>query len=339
MKRTTIKDIAGIAGVSISTVSRALKNHPDISDALTEKIHQLAEELNYHPNLTAVQLRKQKSNIIGLIIPETHIFFFPSVIKGISEVVQKSNFKLLVLQSNDDIQQEIENIRICYENGVDGLLIALSNQTVKLDHLQELKEAGIPVVLFDKVLDNNDFDEIIINDAKATQTCVDYLIKTGCRRIMGIFGNSTLMITSKRLEGFNELIESKKSLDIVAECHFVSSTFEAWACVEKAYTTFKPDGIFAMSDEIIAGVIPALKKLKVAIPDECSVIGISDGFLPKILDPEVSYLHHDGLNLGKMAAHHIIQKITSKEGKRPHVTLMLSTQLVINDSTKKEKIL
>ncbi len=335
MKRTTIKDIAGIAGVSISTVSRALKNHPDISQPLTEKIHQLADELNYRPNLTAVQLRKQKSNIIGLIIPEAHMFFFPSVIKGISEVIQKSNYKLLVLQSNDDIQQEIENIRICYENGVDGLLITLSNQTVKLDHLQEMKEADIPVVLFDKVLDNNDFDEIIINDSKATQTCIDYLIQTGCRRIMGIFGNNTLMITRKRVEGFNELIQSNNGLNIAAECHFVSSTFDAWDCVEQNYLSFKPDGIFAMSDEIIAGVIPALKKLKVSIPEECSVIGISDGFLPKILDPEVTYLHHDGLNLGKMAAHHIIQKIASKEGERPHVTLMLSTQLVINESTKK----
>ena len=335
MKRTTIKDIATLAGVSISTVSRALKNHPDISLSLREKIQLLADELHYHPNLTAVQLRKQKSHIIGLILPEVHMFFLPSVIKGISEVIQKSNYKLLVLQSNDDYEQEIENVRICYENGVDGLLIALGNQTVKLDHLDDMKEADIPVVLFDKVLNNNYFDEIIIDDAKATQVCVNYLISTGCRRIMGIFGNINLMITSKRLEGFNELIQSKAELNIAAECHFVTNTFEAWSYVNQAYATFKPDGIFAMSDEILAGVIPALKKLKVAIPDECSVIGISDGFLPKILDPEVTYLHHDGFNLGNMAAHHIIQKITSKERNSPHITLMLSTQLVIKDSTRK----
>ncbi len=334
MKRTTIKDIAAMASVSISTVSRALKHHPDISLAIREKIQQLAKEMNYHPNMTAVQLRKQKSNIIGLIIPEAHMFFIPSVIKGISEVIQKSNYKLLVLLSNDDIQQEIDNVRICYENGVDGLLIALSNQTVKLDHLQEMKEEDTPVVLFDKVLDNNDFDEIIINDAKATQVCVDYLIQTGCRRIMGLFGNKTLMMTSKRLEGFNELIESKKDFHIATECHFASNTFEAWSQVDKAYQSFKPDGIFAMSDEILAGVIPALKQMKVAIPDECSVISISDGFLPKILDPQVSYLHHDGLNLGKMAAHHILQKLVSKDTHIPHITLMLSTQLIINQSTK-----
>ncbi len=335
MKRATIKDIAHKAGVNISTVSRALKDHPDISTALRDRIKQIAFELNYHPNMTAVHLRKQKSNIIGLIIPEANMFFFPSVIKGLSEIIQKSGYKLLVLLSNDDIQQEIENVRICYENGVDGLLITLSNQTDQLDHLQELKEAGIPVVLLDKVLDNNDFDEVIINDSKGTQLCVDYLLETGCRRILGLFGNRTLTITSKRLDGFNELIDSKKELDITTECHFVSNTFNAWECVDAVYPNFKPDGIFAMSDEIIAGVIPALKRLNVKIPEECSVIGISDGYLPKILDPEVSYLHHDGLNLGKMAAHHILQKLKDKDSESPHMTLMLSTQLVINESTRK----
>lgn len=335
MKRTTIKDIATMANVSISTVSRALKDHPDISETLRGKIQSLATELKYHPNMTAVQLRLQKSNIIGLIIPEANMYFFPSMMKGISEVIQKSGYNLMVLQSNDDLQQEIKNVRFCYDNGIDALLMILSNQTDKLDHLQELKQADIPVVLLDKVLDNNDFDEIVINDSKVTQTCIEYLAKTGCRRILGLFGNKKLTMTSKRLEGFNEFIQSNSKLNIKSECHFASNTFEAWACVEKVYHTFKPDGIFAMSDEIIAGVIPALTKLNVDIPNECSVIGISDGYLPKILHPEVSYLHHDGFNLGKMAAHHIIQKLKDKGTESPHVTLMLSTQLVINESTKK----
>ena len=334
MKRTRIKDIAHIAQVSISTVSRALKDHPDIGLPLREKIKQLAVAMKYHPNMTAVQLRKQKSNIIGLIIPEANMYFFPSVMKGISEVIQKSGYNLLVFQSNDDLQQEMENVQFCYENGVDGLLMVLTNQTEKLDHLQELKQAGIPVVLLDKVLDNNDFDEVIINDSKGTQACIEHLINTGCRRILGLFGNKTLMITSKRLSGFNDFIAANKELNIASECLFAANTFDAWSKIEAIYETFKPDGIFAMSDELIAGVIPALKKMKVKIPDECSVIGISDGYLPKILDPEVTYLHHDGLNLGKMAAHHIIQKLTDKDADSPHITLMLSTQLVINDSTR-----
>ena len=334
MKRATIKDIAAMASVSVSTVSRALKDHPDIGLPLRNKIKDLAAEMNYHPNMMAVHLRKQRSNVIGLIIPEFNMFFFPSVIKGISEVIQRLGYRLMVLQSNDNLDREIENVRICHENGVDGLLMMLSNQTQQLDHLQEMKDAEIPVVLFDKVLDNNDFDEVIIHDVEATQVCTDFLIKTGCLRILGLFGNPNLMITDKRLAGFKAGIAATNNLAVATDHQFVNNTFAAWACIERVFPTFKPDGIFAMSDEIIAGVIPALKKMGVRIPDDCSIIGISDGYLPKILDPEVTYLHHDGLALGRLAAKHLIEKLNEKDVHAPHKTLILETKLVINHSTK-----
>ena len=123
MKRATIKDIAAMVGVNVSTVSRALKDHPDIGEGLRNKIKELAQVLNYHPNMMAVQLRKQKSNIIGLIYPEAHMFFFPSIIKGISEVVQKAGYKLLVLHSSESYEREIENVRIC---GILGSFLAIS---------------------------------------------------------------------------------------------------------------------------------------------------------------------------------------------------------------------
>ena len=334
MKRATIKDIANIAGVNISTVSRALKDHPDIGLDLRNKIKRLAEELNYHPNLMAVQLRKQKSNLIGLIIPEAYMFFFPSVIKGISDVIQEYGYKLLVLQSGEKLDREIENVRICYENGVDGLLMTLTNKTVNLHHLDELREADVPVVLLDKVLDNSGFDEVIIEDEKAAQMCTEYLIKTGCKNILGIFGNPNLMITTKRLSGFLKAIDAHQPENIEGHYKFVEDTFTAWHTVEQYFETEQPDGIFAMSDEIIAGVIAALKKMKVAIPESCSVIGMSDGFLPQILDPQVTYLHHDGYTLGKMAANHLIQKMNNKYSATHHECLVLPTELIIKNSTR-----
>lgn len=262
--------------MNISTVSRALKDHPDIGVDVRNKIKHLAKELNYHPNLMAVQLRKQKSHLIGLIIPEAYMFFFPSIIKGISDVIQEYGYKLLVLQSGEKLEREIENVRICYENGVDGLLMTLTNKTVNLNHLDELREADVPVVLLDKVLDNSGFDEVTIEDEKAAHMCTEYLIKTGCKNILGIFGNANLMITTKRLSGFLKAIETHKQQGMIGNYTFVDDTFTAWSAVEKYFKTDLPDGIFAMSDEIIAGVIAALKKMKVAIPEACSVIGISD---------------------------------------------------------------
>jgi LacI family transcriptional regulator len=334
MKRATIKDIATMVGVSVSTVSRALRDHPDIGEGLRNKIKELAQVLNYHPNMMAVQLRKQKSNTIGLIYPEAHMFFFPSIIKGISEVVQKAGYKLLVLHSSESYEREVENVRICLENGVGGLFISLTNETKDLSHLDELKEAGIPVLLVDKVLDTTVYDGITIDDKQATQICIEHLINTGCKRILGLFGNPNLLITHKRLAGFTEIIHQYKNKGICADYRFVGDTFSAWALVEEQFPAFKPDAIFAMSDEIIAGVIPALRKMKVAIPDECSVIGISDGYLPKILDPQVTFLHHNGLALGKLAANHLIETIKQPNKQNAAHQLILPVQLIIGNSTK-----
>jgi LacI family transcriptional regulator len=335
MKRATIKDIAAIAGVNVSTVSRALRDHPDIGLALRTKIKQLAHDMHYHPNMLAVQLRKQKSNTIGLIIPEANMYFIPSVIKGISDAVQKAGYRLLVLQSGESFEQEIENVNICNEYGVEGLLISLTNVTEHLNHLNDLKDAGIPVVLMDKILDNTAFDQVIIDDVQATQLCVNYLIEKGCKRIFGLFGNANMMITHKRLEGFNHTIGAMSpSLSIISEHKFVDNTFLAWACVEQVFPVFQPDAIFAMSDEIIAGVIPALKKMKIQIPEQCSVIGFSDGYLPQILDPQVSFLHHDGFALGKMAATHLLKKLTDATISDGQERLILPTELVINHSTR-----
>jgi LacI family transcriptional regulator len=335
IKRTTIKDIAKAAGVNISTVSRALKDHPDIGKELTNKIKKIAQALHYHPNMTAVQLRKQKSNLIGLIIPEAYMFFFPSVIKGISDVVQSFGYKLMVLMSNENLQQEIENVKICYEAGIDGLLMTLSKQTKELSHLNELKEDKIPVVLLDKVLENSGFDEVLIDDENATLNCTDYLIKNGCKNILGIFGNENLAITQKRLSGFLSTIENNRKIGVKSDRYFVESTFEAWQFIENNYPQKRWDGIFAMSDEVIAGIIPALNKLNIKIPENCAIIGFSDGFLPRILTPQVTYLHHDGLALGKLAASHLIQKINKKNGLQSSPERMyLPTQLVIQASTR-----
>jgi LacI family transcriptional regulator len=330
MKRATIKDIAAMAGVNVSTVSRALRDHPDIGLALRTKIKQLAQDMHYHPNMLAVQLRKQRSNTIGLIIPEANMYFIPSIIKGVSEAIQKAGYRLLVLQSGESFEQEQANVNICNEYGVEGLLISLTNATEQLDHLKDLKDAGIPVVLLDKVLENTLFDEVIIDDIQATHLCVNYLIEKGCKRILGLFGNPKMMITHKRLEGFKSLIEAAEMPTVLQSVYkFVDNTFSAWDSVEQVFPDFQPDGIFAMSDEIIAGVIPALKKMKIQIPTVCAVVGISDGYLPRILDPQINYLHHDGFALGKMAALHLLKKLTDTGDNNQQERLFLPTKLII----------
>ncbi|MEO0310970.1 MAG: hypothetical protein RIQ89_627 [Bacteroidota bacterium] len=331
MKRITLKDLAGLLGVNTSTVSRALKDHPDIGVELREKIKRLAKDLNYHPNMMAVQLRKQKSNLIGLIIPDAIMFFFPSVIKGISEVIQKNNYKLLVLQSGENLEQEEENVRICFENGVDGLLITLTNQTHSLNHLNDLRDMNIPIILVDKIIEENSYDKVFIDDQNATEICINHLAVTGCRRIIGVFGNENLRMTKSRLDGFTV---AAQKYQLTTEIVHADGTFEAMKKLSQSILKFKPDGIFAMSDETLAGAVPAIKKLGLKIPQDCSVVAISDGFLPQILDPTITFLHHDGLELGRLAAKHLISKLQNKENPYSNQTIHLPVNLEINDSTK-----
>ena len=314
MKRATLKDIAKLVGVNVSTVSRALKDHPDISVNIKTEIKKIAADLNYHPNLFAASLRNQSTHLIALVIPEITMFFFPSVIKGIEEVVHTAGYQLMVFQSYNSLLREIENIKTCCDIGVDGLLISLSSESNNFNHLLELQELEIPVVLFDKSLDNVPFNQVLIDDVGVAEQATNYLVEKGCKKIVGLFGDPALSITQKRVQGFSKLLNEKKLLNKNLIAH-ASSVNEAIIIVSELITQHKPDGIFAMSDELIAGVLPALDAKKIS-QKECLVIGISDGHLPNILHPKISYMHHNGMELGKTAASRLLQLI-SHTGDQP----------------------
>jgi len=318
MKRATIKDIARVAGVSTSTVSRALHDHPDIGTAVKQKVREVAEALHYHPNTQAVNFRKRKSNLIGLIIPEISMFFFPSVIRGVSSVLDEKGYQLMVLPSNESAEKEADNVKRCCENGVEGLIISLSHDTVDTKHLMQAIDMDIPVVLFDKTLDHNFFDKVVIDDVNAAALCVRKLLDAGSRRIVGLFGNPLLHISRNREVGFWDSLQAfspaAKGIRLYA-----SSVEEVTHQLDLLIPDFLPDGIFAMSDETLAGTVVALRKHRVQIPEDCSVVCISDGAVPNIVDPPISYLHHSGYAVGRRAAlqlfEHLEATLTRKEAQ------------------------
>jgi LacI family transcriptional regulator len=270
-----------------------------------EQIKKKAQELNYHPNHLAAGLRKRQSKIIGLIIPEITMFFFPSVIRGIEEKFKTHGYQLLVLQSSDDLETEKRNVRICGDQSVDGLLMSLSNQTKDLDHLQEFKDLGIPVVLFDKSMPHSPFDEVIIDDEQVAYDCVHYLITQGCKRIAAMLGSRNLSISQKRADGFhramNEFGDALEEPIIVYAPSYQEGCDEALRLAE----TFEPDGVFLMSDELIAAAARTLLQKN----NQCKIVAISDGLLPGILQVPIAYIHHDGYELGRMAAERLMHRI------------------------------
>lgn len=334
MKRSTIKDVAGRLGVNPSTVSRALKDHPDIGQALREEIKKVAAEMRYTPNQTAVQLRQRQSNLIGLVVPEVTMFFYPSVIRGIQEVLEPLGYQLVMLPSNESPAREAQNLKFCGEHQLAGVLVSFTRHTLPADGLSLLTDLDIPVVVFDKSLPGLPFDSVILEDEEAARRATRHLIDTGCKRIGGLFGSPNLLISQKRLQGFRSALLSSGLPFIESMVRFAGNAEEADICAREMMAPgVSPDALFMMSDEIVMGAYPAILRSGVNIPEDCSVICISDGFIPGCYYPGISYLHHDGAGIGRHAALRLISLIESDPSLAIPEHRMVNAVLVELEST------
>lgn len=315
MQRVTIKDIAQMAGVSTSTVSRALKDHPDISQAVKEKIKLLAENFNFVPNAAAVGLRNKSIKTIGLILPNIHSFFVPSMIEGITSILNTMQYKLMILTSDEDYEKEVQNVVSCVDGGVDGILISLTKNTDNLRHLDKVADLEIPTVLLDKSLHQKDFSEVIIDDYKAGKLCFEYLIKKNTRHILGFFGPMSLNITKERLAGFQDAASLHP--EVKAHYYFCDSSLDAQQKCHIGFSTFpQADAVFIMSDEVMVGVNAAMYHREAAnVVKDITRIAISEGYLPQFMFPPIAYLEHNGNTLGCIAAKLLLDQIHNPDKK------------------------
>lgn len=302
MKVITIKDIAQMANVSPSTVSRALKDHPDISTDLKTKIKQIAEALNFKPNSFASNFRKQKSQLIGVIIPKFCNSFVPDVIDGITSFVNEKNFQVIILPTNDNLFKEKDAIQKCCDYRVDGILMSLSVETTDLDHLIIADSYNIPIVIFDKAASSINYHQVVINDRFLAEACAQQLIAEKRKNIVGFFGHENLAITKNRQIGFSSLI-NKHIIPLTIE--YASSSVEAYKKTIHLIDNQNIDAVFGISDELLIGIIAAVREKNKL--NEISIIGFSDGTTIPLLFPEVSYVFHDGKKLGKEAAKTLFQ--------------------------------
>lgn len=302
MSRITIKDIAKLLGVNPSTVSRALKDHPDIGAAMKAKVQQVAKDLGYYPNYQAINFRQRKSKLIGLILPDMSMFFFPDMIKSIELITKKNGYNLIIFQSNESFDKERECALVCQNFGVDGLLVCLSRETLTLDHFDVFTQERIPVVFLDKVIRGTNNATVDIDDFMASYTAINHLAKKNYKKIAGGFGSINLTMTQQRKAGFKAALE-KHQLPFYSHLCFHGNTIEE---VKKQFTlllqTERPDAIFTMTDEVLAGVIQVIHEQNLSIPEDIAVISISNGNLPYYLYPKITYIKHSGQFIGKAAA-------------------------------------
>jgi LacI family transcriptional regulator len=300
MSRSTLKNISEKLSISISTVSRALKNHPDISDATKRKVKELAELMEYEPNTYAVNLRTNASRVFGVIVPVISNLFYESFISALEEDARQLGYSLMILQSGDDTITEIENLKLCKLNRVAGIFICIATHSTHSETYMRYIDAGIPMVFFDKVPAIDSCNKVCPADEEAATIAATTIIKYNKKRILAIFGNPDLSISRKRMDAFSKIFASDApKIPLVTEN--ADSSLHAKKIVLDYFKTKKADHIFCMSDEILIGVMQATYELNLKIPKDVSVLAISNGFLPALFNPSITYVETSGFKLGKLA--------------------------------------
>ena len=339
MKDATLKQIALQLGISITTVSKALKNYTDVSEKTKKAVIDLATELNYTPNSFAVNLRTKESKTIGLIIPTVVHHFFSNVIEGILEEAEKRNYMVIILQSNENYELEKKQVALLLNKRVDGILISLSNGTGEFDHLKTILANKTPLVLFDKIAKIVNCSKVTINDRKAAYDAVTYLIKKGYKKIAHFRGSYLPQNAIDRFLGYKKALEDNNIIydsSLVYLCENNLDFEDGYENAKKIITEHPDiDAIFAVTDLVAIGIIKYFNEIGIPIPKQIAVFGFSNWFMSSIISPKLTTIDQPGFEIGKKSATILFDEIHSKKNNEPIVfqSIELETSIIEREST------
>ncbi len=338
MKNLTLKDLATELNLSITTVSKALKDYPDVSAKTKEKVKAYAEKVNFTPNAYAAYLRTQESKIIGVIIPRLNHYFFSSVLKGIMNAAEAEGYMVIVLSSEESYTLEKKQVNRLLKQNVDGILLSIADSTHDTKHIDNISKQKIPLVLFDKYSKLSKCSSVIINDQHAAFTAVEHLIKQGKRNIAHLRGPLLPQNAIDRFLGYRKALEKYDipyRKEWIFTCQDITSD-EGYAYAK--YITEKHpeiDAIFTMADMPAVGAIKYLNEQKIAIPDQIAVMGFSNWKISGLITPALSTVNQPGETMGRKAFALFYEELQLiKKGKEiEHQIVELETTLIIRDST------
>jgi LacI family transcriptional regulator len=338
----TIKDIATALNLSVSTVSKALRDSYEISENTKKLVNKYALEHNYRPNPIAQSLKQGHSKSIGIVVSTIENQFFSQVINGIESVAYEAGFNVIITQTHESYDLEVKNVGHLTHHSIDGLLISLSTETKDIEHLQKLHRQGLPIVFFDRITDEIDTHKVIADNFKGGYDATRHLLDAGYKHIAHITSPPNISITKERFAGYKKALEEAGigiSEEIIKHCpHGGRDVGE----IENALTELlslknKPDAIFTTSDRITTTTLFLLHKLKIKIPQEIALIGYTNTTLADLLNPSLSSVYQPGFEMGQRATQKLLELILAKRPVHEFETLVLPTQLVTRDSTAPQK--
>lgn len=335
-QKITIKTIAKELGVSTSTVSKALKDSHEIGKETKDRIQAFANHYNYKPNSLALQLRSQKTKLIGVILPKIVHHFFSTVIKGIEFVANEKGYHIMVCFSNEDYKKEVETLKVLSNGSVDGLIVSIANETLEnkdFNHFLELIDENIPLVLFDRVVDDISCDKVVVDDVGAGYKATKYLIRNGCEKIALITTPNHVNVGTLRRLGYEKaLIESyiKTDRSLIIE---IDEKADIKQQIEKVFEQ-NIDGLFAVNEIYAANAMRIAKEKGLHIPNDISIIGFTDGLISEYSSPSITTVAQHGFTMGKQAVELLIERIENGKGSFQPKKIVISSDLKLRESTK-----
>ena len=335
-KDITIYDIAEALNLSPATISRGLKEHPAIRKDTRKKILEKAKEMGYRQNFFASNLRRNRTNTIGVIVPRLNSYFMSTVIAGMEKVANQAGYNLIISQSMESIAKEVVNVKTLYNTRVDGLLVSLAYATDDISHFEELLDKGVPLIFFDRVFEHPQCTSIVIDNYRAGYEVTQHLISQGCKRIAHITASLKRNVYADRLKGYKQAL-SDNGIDYDEKLVFINNlSDQAGVDVTRSLLqmNIRPDAIFTSNDACAVSCIRELKLAGLKIPKDIAVAGFNNDPLSKVIEPNLTTINYPGHEMGEVAASTLIRRLDLQHGTSLN-TIVLRHELVIRESTVK----
>jgi DNA-binding LacI/PurR family transcriptional regulator len=334
----TIKDIARTLGLSTSTVSRALRDSYQISPETKKLVLDYAKKINYSPNPIALSLKEKRSRSIGVIVCEIANSFFSQAINGIESIAYDRGYNVIITQSHESYEREVNDLQFLASRSIDGLLISVSSETKNFEHLVKLQNKGLPIVFFDRILEDIDTHKVTVNNFKGSFDATTHLIKNGYRHIAHLANSDSLSITKERIAGYREALKHHGAEIIESNIQHCAHGGMIYQEVEQALDQMLqqkviPDAVFAAGDKLTTGFLRYFKAKGIRVPEDIALAGFSNLDLTDLLNPSLTVVRQPAFEMGKAATNLLLSQIESKKPVREFQKIVLEPDLLIRESS------
>lgn len=334
----TIKDIAKALGLSTSTVSRALRDSYQISPETKKLVLEYAKKINYSPNPIALSLKEKRSRSIGVIVCEIANSFFSQAINGIESIAYDRGYNVIITQSHESYEREVNDLQFLASRSIDGLLISVSSETKDFEHLMELQNKGLPIVFFDRIVESIETHKVVVNNFKGSFDATSHLIKNGYRHIAHLANSESLSITKERVAGYREALRSH-GIDVVESyIRYCAHGGMLYQEIEEALDQIMkneklPQAVFAAGDKLTTGFLRYFRAKNIKVPEEIALAGFSNLDLTDLINPSLTVVRQPAFEMGKAATNLLLSQIESKRPVQEFQKTILEPELLIRDSS------